>query len=54
MTQERIQRQIEVLEIVTAEICKSKESAHRFLVEAGIVKERKKRKPSKPSARKKK
>lgn len=54
MTQERIQRQIEVLEIVTAEICKSKESAHKFLVDAGIVKPRKKRKSTKSSAEKKK
>lgn len=51
MTQERIQRQIEVLEIVGAEVCKSKESARQFLIEAGIIKPRKKRKPS---ARKKK
>ena len=44
--QEKTQRQIEAMRLVAAKICKSRESAHQFLIDAGIIKERKKRKSS--------
>ena len=40
MTDEAIQRFIEVIDRATAKAIKSKESAHKFLVDAGIVKEK--------------
>lgn len=43
--QEKIQRQIEIIELVGTEILKSKESARQFLIDAGIIKEKRKRKP---------
>jgi len=40
MTDEAIQRLIEVIDRATAKAIKSKASAHKFLVDAGIVKEK--------------
>jgi len=50
MTQIAIAKQIEAIKKVTEEALKSKEAAHKFLVDAGIVKE-KKEEPSKYTAR---
>jgi len=47
MTDEAIQRLIEVIDRATAKAIKSKESAHKFLVDAGIIK-------AKPVSKKKK
>jgi len=44
--QEKIQRQIEIIERVGNEVLKSKESARQFLIDAGIIKEKRKRKAS--------
>jgi len=43
MTQEQIERQIEVIRLAGAEACKSKESARQFLIDAGIIREKKKK-----------
>lgn len=42
--QEKTQQRIQAMRLVEAEICKSRESAHQFLIDAGIVKDKKKRK----------
>ena len=42
MTQSAIQKQIEVIQLASAEARKSKESARQFLIDAGIIKEEKK------------
>ena len=46
MTEQAIRKQIDVINRATEEALKSKESAHKFLVDAGIVKEKKIVKPS--------
>jgi hypothetical protein len=46
MTQEQIQRQIEVIERVSAEVLKSKEASHQLLIDIGIIKGKKKVKSS--------
>ncbi|HMH20293.1 MAG TPA: hypothetical protein VK563_00885 [Puia sp.] len=43
MTQEFIQRQIEIIQKAGAEACKSKESARQFLIDAGIIKDKKRK-----------
>ena len=43
MTQEQIQRQIEILELFGAEVSKSKEATLQLLIDVGIIKEKKKR-----------
>jgi len=47
MTQEQIERQIEVIRRVSAEVRKSPESARQFLIDAGIIREKKRTKSSK-------
>ena len=54
MTQIAIIKQIEAIKKVTEEALKSKEAAHKFLVDAGIVKEMKDGESSKHIARSKK
>lgn len=44
MTQEQIQRQIEIIREVSVEVRKSKESARQFLIDAGIIEDKKKKK----------
>jgi hypothetical protein len=39
MTQISVQQQIEIIRQVSAEARKSKETARRFLIDAGIIKE---------------
>jgi hypothetical protein len=46
MTDEQMQRQIEIIQQASAEARKSKESARQFLMDAGIIKENKKTKLS--------
>jgi hypothetical protein len=46
MTQQQIDRQIEAIRIVGAEVLKSKEASRQFLINIGVIKQRKKRKPS--------
>jgi len=46
MTQEQIQRQIEVIRLAAAEALKSKQASRQFLINIGVIKQRKKRKPS--------
>lgn len=41
MTQLTVNQQIEAIQKVTQEALKSKETAHKFLVDAGIIKEKK-------------
>ncbi|MBS1563551.1 MAG: hypothetical protein JST39_04145 [Bacteroidetes bacterium] len=43
MTQEAIQKQIEIIQRVSAEVLKSKESSRQFLIDAGIIKAGKKK-----------
>jgi hypothetical protein len=50
MTDAAIQRQIEVIKKINSEARKSKETAKKFLIDAGIIKE----KPSIKSVKKKK
>lgn len=45
MTQIAIQQQIDAIEQATAEALKSKESARQFLIDAGIIKDDKKKLP---------
>ena len=40
MTQSAIQKQIEIIRKASAEARKSKESARQFLIDAGIIKEK--------------
>ena len=47
MTQAQIDRQIEVLRKVSAEILKSKEASRQFLIDAGIIEDKPKKKASK-------
>jgi len=37
MSQISIQKQIEVIRQVTQEVCKTKEAARQFLIDAGII-----------------
>jgi len=46
MTQEQIRRQIEAIRIIGAEVLKSKEASRQFLIDIGVIKEKKKRKAS--------
>ncbi|HEY4151089.1 MAG TPA: hypothetical protein VGM41_19255 [Chitinophagaceae bacterium] len=46
MTQAEIQHQIEVIRRASAKARQSKETARQFLIEAGIIKDDKKVKPS--------
>jgi hypothetical protein len=41
MTQTAVNTQIEAIKQATQDALKSKESAHKFLVDAGIIKEKK-------------
>ena len=41
MTEQAIRKQIDVINRATEEALKSKKSAHKFLVDAGIVQEKK-------------
>jgi hypothetical protein len=42
MTQEEIQQQIDDIILVSREVNKSKETARQFLIDAGIIKDKKK------------
>jgi hypothetical protein len=53
MTQTAINTQIEAIKQATQEALKSKESAHKFLVDAGIIKEKKEEAPKAPDNKKK-
>jgi hypothetical protein len=44
MTQEQIEKQIEVIQRVSAEVRKSKEATRQLLIDIGIIKERKRKK----------
>ncbi|MBN9385115.1 MAG: hypothetical protein J0H74_30445 [Chitinophagaceae bacterium] len=44
--EEKAQLVIDAIKRASAEACKSKESARQFLIDAGIIKEKKKRKVS--------
>ena len=52
MTQVAINTQIEAIRIVTKEALKTKESARQFLIDAGIIKEKKEMATHNSSAKK--
>jgi hypothetical protein len=43
MTQEAIQKQIEIIREVSKEVRKDKETARQFLIDAGIIEEKRKK-----------
>ncbi len=48
MTQEAIQQQIEAIRKATADAAKSPETARKFLIDAGIIKEPRKKEIKEP------
>ena len=44
MTKEKIKQQIEIIRKVTKNVCKNKETARQFLIDAGIIKVKKMKK----------